>query len=53
VSVCRDPEDDMLLECCIAAKVRILITSDKDLLETENLPFELKIVTPREFIGKF
>ncbi len=53
VSVCRDLEDDMLFECCVAAKAKILITCDKDLLETENLPFGLKIVTPREFIEKF
>jgi predicted nucleic acid-binding protein len=50
LSVCRDPEDDMLLECCMAANARVLITSDKDLLETKKLPFELKILTPRAFI---
>ena len=43
----------MLLECCITAKARVLITSDKDLIETQNLPFDLKIVTPREFIERF
>jgi len=53
LSVCRDPEDNMLLECCMTAKAGILITSDKDLLETEKLPFDLKIVTPKEFIEKF
>ena len=53
VSACRDPEDDMLLECCIAAKARVLLTSDKDLIETHDLPFDLKIVTPREFIERF
>ena len=53
VTVCRDPEDDMLLECCMTAKAGVLITSDKDLLKAENLPFALKIVTPREFIEKF
>ncbi len=53
VSICRDPNDDMLLECCITAKARVLITGDKDLLETKNLPFDLKIVTPREFMEKF
>ena len=52
VSACRDPEDNMLLECCMAAKVGVLITSDKDLLETSKLPFDLKIVTPREFIDR-
>ncbi|MFZ5907310.1 MAG: putative toxin-antitoxin system toxin component, PIN family [Nitrospirota bacterium] len=53
VSVCRDPEDDILLECCITAKAGLLITSDKNLLEIEELPFALEIVTPREFIEKF
>jgi predicted nucleic acid-binding protein len=43
----------MLLECCITAKASVLITSDKDLIETQNLPFDLKIVTPREFIERF
>jgi len=53
VSICRDPKDDMLLECCITAKARVLITSDRDLLEMENPPFDLKIVPPRKFIEKF
>ena len=52
VAVCRDPEDNMVLECCMTAKAGVLITSDKDLLKAENLPFALKIVTPREFIEK-
>lgn len=34
----------------MTAKAGVLITGDKDLLEIENLPFALKIVTPREFI---
>jgi predicted nucleic acid-binding protein len=37
----------------MTAKVGILITSDKDLLETEKLLFDLEIVTPKEFIEKF
>jgi putative PIN family toxin of toxin-antitoxin system len=53
LSVCRDPGDNILLECCMNAKAGVLITSDKDLLETSNLPFDLKIITPREFIDRF
>jgi uncharacterized protein len=53
ISVCRDVEDNMLLECCLAAKAKILITSDKDLLVIEDLSFELEIITPREFIEHF
>ena len=48
--VCRDPKDDMLLECCLESKAEILITGDKDILEIENLPFNLKILSPRKFL---
>ena len=50
ISVCRDSEDDMLLECCLAARAKFLITGDKDLLDIKKLSFNLKILTPREFI---
>lgn len=50
VLVCRDPEDNMLLECCHKAGASILITGDKDLLDIEELPFHLKILTPLKFI---
>jgi putative PIN family toxin of toxin-antitoxin system len=52
LSICRDPEDNMILECCLAAKADILITGDKDLLDIHDLPFKLKILTPSEFIKK-
>ena len=51
LSLCRDPEDNMVLECCLAAKTGILITGDKDLLDIGDLPFDLKIITPQEFVG--
>lgn len=50
ISICRDAEDNLLLECCVEAKANFLITGDKDLLEIENLPFDLKILTPRQFL---
>jgi putative PIN family toxin of toxin-antitoxin system len=31
--ICRDPEDNMVLECCLAAGGGLLITGDGDLLE--------------------
>jgi putative PIN family toxin of toxin-antitoxin system len=49
VSVCRDPKDNMILNCCLAAGAEFLITGDKDLLNIINLPFDLKIITPNEF----
>ena len=50
VSVCRDPKDNMILNCCLAAKAEFLVTGDKDLLDIINLPFNLKIITPKEFL---
>lgn len=50
VILCRDPKDDMLLECCIAARARFLISGDKDLLALKEVPFNLKIMAPREFL---
>jgi predicted nucleic acid-binding protein len=41
------------LNAVLLQKAGLLITSDKNLLETEKLPFALEIVTPREFIEKF
>ncbi|MDP3048233.1 MAG: hypothetical protein Q8N12_02240 [Thermodesulfovibrionales bacterium] len=39
----------MLLECCLEAGANILITGDKDLLDIEDLPFNLKILTPHNY----
>jgi len=52
IAVCRDPKDNMLLECCFEAGVNFLITGDKDLLELGDLPFVLKIITPRQYIKR-
>ena len=50
IQVCRDPEDDMLLECCLASNANILITGDKDLFDVKDSVVNLKILTPREFM---
>jgi putative PIN family toxin of toxin-antitoxin system len=52
ILICRDAEDNLLLECCVEAKAHFLITGDRDLLEIENLPFDLKILTPRQFLAE-
>jgi len=48
--ICRDPRDDIMLECCIAAKADFLITGDKDLLEIKDLPFDVTILSPQTFL---
>jgi putative PIN family toxin of toxin-antitoxin system len=50
LSVCRDPKDNIILNCCLSAGADILITGDRDLIEITSLPFDLKIITPNEFI---
>jgi putative PIN family toxin of toxin-antitoxin system len=50
LSVCRDPKDNIILNCCLSAGADILITGDRDLIEITGLPFDLKIITPNEFI---
>lgn len=50
LSLCRDTDDNMLLECCHTAKAKILITGDKDLLDIKNLPCDLKILTPQKYL---
>jgi predicted nucleic acid-binding protein len=50
VALCRDPADNMLFECCIEAKAAILISGDHDLLQLRNVPFNLRVLTPRKFI---
>lgn len=50
LAFCRDAEDDMVLECCLAARAEILLTGDKDLLDIKNLPFSLKTLNPRDFM---
>ncbi len=52
LELCRDPKDNMLLECCLEAKADTLLTGDKDLLEIDELPFKLKILTPARYIRR-
>lgn len=56
VTLCRDPEDNMILECCHAARADVLLTGDKDLLDLA-LPVlqtpgfaRLRIINPRTYL---
>jgi predicted nucleic acid-binding protein len=51
LEICRDPKDDMLLECCIAAKADFLVTGDQDLLSISGLPFAVGIVTSANYLA--
>jgi len=58
LSICRDKADNMILECCLAAKADYLITGDKDILEIDSSSLssiglkKLKILNPRGFLSK-
>lgn len=48
ISACRDPKDNIILECAVAGKVDYIISGDPDLLVLN--PYQnIKIVTPKSF----
>ena len=50
VRVCRDPDDDKLLEIAVVGRADFLVTGDRDLLILN--PFQgIPILTPAEFLA--
>jgi putative PIN family toxin of toxin-antitoxin system len=49
VKECRDPNDDMFLECTMRAKADLLIAGDKDLLVLGSYK-GTRILTPAEYV---
>jgi len=47
--VCRDPDDDMYLECALAAGADYIITGDRDLLDLKEYG-GVKIVNARSYL---
>lgn len=47
--ICRDPDDDGILNLALISSSEFIVTGDKDLLVIENYK-GIKIVTPRSFI---
>lgn len=52
ILICRDPEDKVLIECCLEARADFLVTGDKDLLDIRELPFKLDILSPAQFVSR-
>lgn len=56
IKLCRDPDDDALLEIAASHRVDYLVTGDKDLLEDDNLKkvmlkqHDVRVVNPNEFL---
>ncbi len=52
IKLCRDPNDDMLLEVAVAGSAQYIVTGDEDLLVLRK--FEaIRIVTSRVFLAAF
>jgi putative PIN family toxin of toxin-antitoxin system len=50
VRICRDPDDDKLLEAAVVGRADCIVTGDQDLLILD--PFrEIPILTPDRFLG--
>ena len=47
----RDPKDDKFVACAVAGRAAYLITSDRDILELEQLE-GIVMITPHDFIGR-
>ena len=50
LEICRDPEDDMRLECCLTAKADLLVTGDLDLQTGSLGSFTVFPYGPRLFL---
>ncbi|MBI2327850.1 putative toxin-antitoxin system toxin component, PIN family [Candidatus Curtissbacteria bacterium] len=51
INICRDPNDNFLLELSQTAEADYLVSRDKDLLELPNHKWKkTKILTPEEFL---
>jgi putative PIN family toxin of toxin-antitoxin system len=48
--VCRDPNDDVMIEAALAAGARTIIARDQDLTVLRN-PFGIRILTPRQWLA--
>ena len=48
INVCRDEDDNNIIETAVSAKADIIITGDDDLLILKNYK-NIEIISPREF----
>lgn len=51
VTDCRDPKDNMVLECALSGKADFIVTRDRDLLSLRKFK-HTRILTPHKFIKR-
>jgi putative PIN family toxin of toxin-antitoxin system len=49
-AVCRDPDDNMVLECAVEGNAQYIVSGDKDLLELKEFR-GIRIVRAAEFLN--
>ena len=49
IDICRDPNDNFIIETAVISKSTYIISGDKDLLSLKNYK-KIKIITPLDFI---
>lgn len=49
-SICRDPDDDVIIECAILSHADFIVTGDADLLDLTTYQ-SIRIVTPAVFVN--
>lgn len=47
--LCRDPKDDMFIDCAVSGKARYIVSGDRDLLVLEKT-MGVEIVAPNTFL---
>lgn len=50
--VSRDPDDDKFIATALAAKCKLIVSGDKDLLTIDGY-FGIEIIKPNEFVNKY
>jgi putative PIN family toxin of toxin-antitoxin system len=48
--ICRDPNDDFILECALTGNADLIVTGDKDLLSLVSFR-GIRILTPRDYLA--
>lgn len=49
VTVCRDPNDNMVFACALEAQADYIVSGDKDVLSVRNF-YEIPTMTPKAFL---
>ena len=52
IAICRDPDDDIFINCAVDANCLYIVSGDKDLLSLGNYD-KLQIVTVSEFFHRY